>query len=172
MSRMPLRYLLVDYGVMPFAFNALLNAGIAWVLFRGLPTVPLWGPQSVGGDALATAFLLPAIACLIVTPLVRRDVRQGRQSRVNAPSGLGATLARLTPSARKRSLIAGLIGLSVAGPLSVGVLLALGIRSLELNSFLVWKALSTGLLAAACVPSFAAAALRDDHPVERGNTNR
>src|SRR5262245_56323764 len=72
------RFLWLEQGVIPCVFNFALNAAIAWALFRSLPAVPLWGQSSVGGDLLATAFLLPFLTCLIVSALVARDVRAGK----------------------------------------------------------------------------------------------
>src|SRR5260370_7320498 len=63
------RYMLLDNGVGPFVINFLINAVIAWLLFRHATHVPLWGQSSIAGDTIATSFLLPLITCLIVTPI-------------------------------------------------------------------------------------------------------
>ena len=67
-------------------FNFLLNGAIAWLLFRSLERVPLWGQQSIAGDTIGTCFFLPFFTALIVTPLVRRRVRAGSV----APLGVDA----------------------------------------------------------------------------------
>lgn len=155
------RYLLVDYGIVPVVFNVLLNAGLAWLFFRNLSDVPLWGPQSLALDAVFTCFLLPCIACLIVTPLVRGDVRRGRVPREPGTTGLAAWFAARSSSARKRSVFFGLAGLALAAPVTVALLALTARDGMILTNFVLFKGLFAGALAAIFVPLIAAAALRD-----------
>lgn len=71
------RFLLVDQGVVPTVFNLLLNGTIAWLLFRSVSIVPLWGQSGIATDLLVTAFLLPFLTCVIVSRLVAHRVRDG-----------------------------------------------------------------------------------------------
>ena len=71
------RYLLLDQGVGAGIVNLLLNAAIAWLLFRGVASVPMWGQQSIGGDTIGTAFVLPFLSTLIASAVVRSQVRAG-----------------------------------------------------------------------------------------------
>ncbi len=66
MSRAQRRYLLFEQGVGAAVFNFLLNAAIAWLIFRGADVVPLWGQQSIAGDTIGTSVILPFLTCLIV----------------------------------------------------------------------------------------------------------
>ena len=95
---------------------------------------------------------------------MRGDVRRGGQSRLTTPGGAGSRLAGWTPSARRRSLIAGTIGLLLAAPATLGVLVACGVTAFDLKAFILFKGLFAGGLAAAVVPLLAAAALRDGPP--------
>src|SRR5205823_4376911 len=72
------RYLLLEQGVGAAVFNFVLNAAIAWAMFRSVDVVPLWGQQSIMGDTIGTCFLLPLLTCLIVTRLVRGHMRAGK----------------------------------------------------------------------------------------------
>src|SRR5438445_470757 len=72
------RYLLLEQGVGAAGFNFLLNAAIAWLMFRGADVVPLWGQQSIAGDTIGTSVILPFLTCLIATRLVRGHVRSGK----------------------------------------------------------------------------------------------
>jgi len=58
------RYLLLEQGVGAAGFNFLLNAAIAWLMFRGADVVPLWGQQSIAGDTIGTSIILPFLTCL------------------------------------------------------------------------------------------------------------
>jgi len=153
------RFLILEHGVVGFAINVVINFAIAWAMFRGAETVPLWGEQSIGGDTLGTSFFLPAITCLIVTPLVRGAVRKGA-----APAFSGALAGWLRPFQLRvplRALALGLASVALAGGLAVALLTVLGVEALGLGAFLGWKALYAGALAAFVQPAIALLALAD-----------
>ena len=68
MSPGHLRFLLLEQGIGSAVVNFLLNGAIAWLVFRGVAQVPLWGQQSIAGDTIGTCFFLPFLTTLIVTP--------------------------------------------------------------------------------------------------------
>lgn len=153
------RFLLIHQSVVPFAINVVLNGLIGWAMFRGVETIPFWGASSVGGDTLGTSFFLPAITCLIVTPLVRGQVRKGA-----APAVTGTLAGWLRPFQRSLGVRAVAIGLActvLAGSLAIALLSALGVGALDFGPFLGWKALYSGVLAAAVSPAIALLALAD-----------
>jgi hypothetical protein len=78
MSRQHLRFLVVEEVIGSTIVNFLLNAGIAWYLFRRAPSVPMWGASSIAVDTLVTAFVLPVLTALIATFIVRQQVRRGK----------------------------------------------------------------------------------------------
>lgn len=167
MTRSQWRYVLLDQGAIATVFNILLNGGIAWALFQKLTAVPLWGLQSIGGDTLWTCFLLPCIACLIITPLARSDVRRGKLPALTP----GPLLSKLPGSGRVRSLVFGLLATATIAPITMGVFHSLGIAELPFRDFVIFKALFAGGLAALIVPFIAAAAISDANRASLSSRN-
>jgi ribosomal protein S18 acetylase RimI-like enzyme len=153
------RFLWREHAVVGFFVNVVINGAIVWATFRGAAAIPRWGQSSVAGDLLATSFLLPAITCLIVTPLVRGAVRRGAAPAFAGalPGWLGAFRRALLP----RALLLGLVCLPLAGGLAVALLHGLGVEALALGPFIGWKALYAGVLGAGVQPAIALLALAD-----------
>ena len=153
------RFLWLHQSLVAFSINVVLNGAIGWAMFRGVERIPFWGEASIGGDTLGTSFFLPAITCLIVTPLVRGQVAKG------AVPALGGALAGwLRPFQRALLPRAALLGLAcvlLAGGAAVAGLAVLGVETLAFGPFLGWKALYAGVLAAAVQPAIALLALAD-----------
>ncbi|HEX5631907.1 MAG TPA: hypothetical protein VFX50_01725 [Gemmatimonadales bacterium] len=153
------RFLWLGQAAVAFGVNVVLNAAIGWAMFRGVATIPLWGASSIGGDTLGTSFFLPAITCLIVTPIVRGQVRKGE-----APAFEGALAGWLSPFQRSlplRAAALGLVSVPLAGGAGVALLCALGVGALDFAPFLGWKALYAGVLGACVQPAIALLALAD-----------
>jgi hypothetical protein len=155
------RYLMIDQGVGAIIATILINALIAWLLFRSLPVVPLWGQQSIAGDTIATTFFLPLFTCLIVTPLTHLAVRRGQLSRPSFRRASYPWLRWLPAGTFLRGLVLGLVVMIVVGPVSVWALAQLGVFELRFWPFVVFKALYAGALAAPVAPLIAVAALGD-----------
>jgi ribosomal protein S18 acetylase RimI-like enzyme len=156
------RFLWREHAAVAFAVNVVINAAIGWATFRGAAVIPRWGEASVAGDMLGMSFFLPAITCLIVTPLVRGAARRGA-----APALEGALPRWLHPFRRAlpvRALLLGLACVPIAGGLAVALLHGLGVESLAFAPFLGWKALYSGLLGACVQPAIALLALADAPP--------
>jgi hypothetical protein len=146
MSPGHLRFLLLEQGIGAAVVNFLLNGAIAWLLFRGVPQVPLWGQQSIAGDVVGTCFFLPLITTLIVTPLVRRRVSAGTLAALGWTRETHRPLGWLPNGTGRRALVLGIICALVVGPLSVWVLSRLDVAELALWSFIGFKAVfSAGL---------------------------
>jgi hypothetical protein len=154
------RFLALHQALVPAAINFLLNGAIAWALFRELEHVPLWGGQSnIGSDTLITCFLLPAITCLIVTPLVRAQAKKGQ-----APALSGALpgwLAAFQHALPVRAAAIGLAGTLVASAAVLGGLGVAGVETLAVTPFVTFKAFYTAALAALVTPAIALLALAD-----------
>jgi hypothetical protein len=153
------RFLCIGQSLVPFVINVVLNGAIGWAMFRNAETIPFWGESSIGADTLGTSFFLPAITCLIVTPLVRGQVRKGA-----APAFTGALAAWLHPFRRPlawRAVALGLVCVPLAGGLAIVLLSAFGVETLDFSPFLGWKALYSGVLAALVTPVIALLALAD-----------
>ncbi len=144
------RFLLVEQGVVPAVFNLVLNGAIAWLLFRKVAHVPLWGESSVGVDLLATAFLLPFLTCLIVSALVARHVRDGKVPPL--PAGQLPHTRWFERSSGARALLLGAAGV-VFGALPIVWALSLAqAQPLPSLSFVTFKAVWAALLALAITP--------------------
>jgi len=144
------RFLVVDQGAIPIVINLLLNGGIAWLLFRSVASVPLWGESSIGVDLIATAILLPFLTCVIVSPLVAAQVRSGKLSRVPSHQLPSTGWSQRPVVVRGLFLAAGCL-VFAAAPLVTALTLGQS-RPFEVNDFIAFKALWAALLAAAVTP--------------------
>jgi hypothetical protein len=153
------RFLLVDNGVGPLVVNFLINGVIAWLLFRNSARVPLWGQSSIAGDTIATSFLLPAITCLIVTPLARGRVRSGQ-----LPAAVEAAWRWIPRNMGWRALLIGLVCLLALTPLTLLVFGALGVGELTPWHFVYFKASFAAIEGAMVTPFLALWAISEAPP--------
>lgn len=151
-------YLLMEHVVGAAIVNILLNALIAWLSFRQVDVVPLWGEQSIAGDMVGTAIILPVLTCLIVSRIVAWHLRQGRISPAGW-TGNGDWLRKLPVGAFRRGLALGAVTAAIFVPLLIGALLVIGAASLKLQAFVIFKALYAGAMAAMVQPVVALWAL-------------
>jgi hypothetical protein len=159
MSSRHRRYLLLEQGVGAGVVNVVINAAIAWLMFRGAAAVPLWGQQSIGGDMIGTAFMLPFMTALIATRIVRGQVRGG-----HVPGLALATpsvLQRLPRTPAGRGAVLGAICIVVVGVPATLVLGALGVSEMAFGSFIGFKAAFAGVFGALVTPVLARLALAD-----------
>jgi hypothetical protein len=155
------RFLVVEQCVGSAVFNFLLNGAIAWLMFRALATVPLWGEQSIAGDTIGTTFFLPFFTCLIVTRIAYAQIRSGKLAATEWQRASHPVLGRLPHGIWKRSLVLGLIGVVLAAPVSLWAIRALGVESMGFWRFVAFKATFAALLAAIFTPVIALCALGD-----------
>ncbi len=150
-------FLLVHQSLVPAGFNFVINGLIAWLLFRSLDTLTLWGEHGIAGDLLITAFLLPMLTCLIVSPLITKQVRNKKLSVLS--SALQAAQGMATKALVLRALFLGVVGLIfAAAPIvwlldlveSQGVTIVLG--SLD---YALYKAVWAALMAMVITPVIA-----------------
>ena len=152
------RYLLVEQGIGAGVFNVVLNAAIAWLMFRGATTVPLWGQPSIGGDTLGTAVILPLLTTRIASRIVRGHVRAGH---VPAMAWPAAPLGRLPRGLVARGAILGAVCLVAVGIPTTQALAAADVGTMGFGGFIVFKALFAGVLATLVTPLVARLALAD-----------
>lgn len=155
MSRVHLRFLLLEQGVGSAVFNFLLNGVIAYLLFRSLERVPLWGQQSIVGDTIGTCFFLPFFTALIVTPLVRRRVQAGSVAALAWTRETHPPLGWLPTTTGKRGLVLGAACALIIGPLSVWLLSRVGVAELAFWPFVGFKATFAAALALLVTPIIA-----------------
>jgi len=157
-------WLIREQVIAPAAINFVLNAGIAWLIFRGRGVVPLWGEGGIAQDAIATLFLLPFLTCLIVTPLVRRAVGAGKVPPLDGAIGLPLVVERLPRALLARAAALGLGGVLVGAPLVLGAIAVAG-GALDVQTLVLSKGVYTGALAALIGPMIALRTLAEsrDH---------
>jgi len=146
------RFLVLEQGVGSAVFNFVLNGVIAWLLFRSLERVPLWGQQSIAGDTIGTCFFLPFFTALIVTPLVRRRIRAGSVAPLGWTRETHPSLGWLPSGTTKRALVLGVICVLAVAPLSVWALGRLGVDELGFWHFVGFKATFAAALALLVTP--------------------
>jgi hypothetical protein len=161
LSAAHLRFLALEQGVGAALFNAALNAGIAWLLFRGRPSVPLWGVESVGGDTLVTAFVLPLLTALIVTPLARGRVRGAVLPHLPWTRDTHGWLRWRPASAFRRGVLLGAVSVAAVAVPTVAALALLHPTPMTVGGFVAFKAAFAGALAALVTPVVGLWALTD-----------
>jgi hypothetical protein len=147
-------WLIREQVIGPAAINFALNAGIAWLIFRGRGVVPLWGEGGIAQDAIATLFLLPFLTCLIVTPLVRRAARDGKVPPLEASVALPGAVERLPSALLGRAAALGIGGVVAGAPIVLGAFAVAG-GSLAVPALVLAKGVYTGALAALVGPLIA-----------------
>jgi len=158
------RYLLLEQGLGAAIFNWILNAVIAWGLFRTQDEVPLWGQQSIAGDTIATSLLLPLITCLVVTPTARRHVRAGKVAALGWTRDSHAALGWLPRATVARAFALGVACMIAIAPLTLLVLTILHVAHFGLWRFIVFKASFAALEAFLVTPVIALFAIAEDAP--------
>jgi hypothetical protein len=153
------RYLVFEQGLGSIFVNLGLNAGIAWALFGGVGSVPLWGAQSIAGDTIGTCLLLPLLTTLIVSALTHRAIRTGR---LDALSAVSLPLAG-RPLAR--GVVLSLASVALVAPLAIGGFVLARTPELSFGDFVLFKATFAALLGLPITPLVAWAALADARAV-------
>lgn len=128
--------------------NWLFNAGLAWLVFRQLPRVPLFGASSIVGDTLGTALLLPLCLSLLAMPAFRSMLAR----RVVLLPQSGIRRLPLPQQPLLLGLALGLLAALTLAPLALGLLAWLEVRSMAFADFLLFKAGFAALLAALITP--------------------
>ncbi len=151
-------FLFVKQGLVPAIFNLVLNGGIAWLIMRHNDFLTLWDEGATGPDLLITGFLLAFLSCAIVTPLVTRQIRKGEVSLLRPTDANDSGLHTRSPMVRAALL--GLAGIVFGALPAIGFLAWLGAEPMTVSWFVTFKAIWTGVLAAALTPIIAWWALR------------
>jgi hypothetical protein len=134
------RFLLVEQPIAGVVLNLAINAAIAWLLFRHRDRVPLWGPESIAGDTIGTTFLLPLITCLVLTPIVRRQVRRGAVAPLAWTRETHPWLRWLPRNTLGRGAALGAVSLVAVAPATLLVLAGLGVTDWSVPRVVAFKA--------------------------------
>lgn len=155
-----IRYLGIAHVVISILINAVVCATIGLVDYRDMPLIPVWGlPKSMALDLIATSFLLPAITCMIATPLTRRDVSRGTVDRIDRPP---PWLARLPTSLPMRAFVFGIAGLITMGALLSWILSSqLAVGEVQSEKFIVAKVMFACCYGAIVTPTVAIIAMSE-----------
>jgi hypothetical protein len=166
LSRDQRRFLIINYLVVSAVLDFLIGAGIARLLYRSHPPLPLqpsWvlgaDPYSVGGDLFTTAFLLPLMTAWIVAPFAAAALRTGFVEpfkSADAP-GLIRLLAAFSPSGGGALL--GVLAMPLFALPIAWWLAGQGIEQLPYASMFWLKSLFSAALGAVLTPWIAWAAL-------------
>ncbi len=144
------RFLIVDELVGSTIVNFVVNGALAWLLFRSATSVPLFGRSSIASDTLATAFILPLLTSLIVTPLVRIQVARGLLPPL-APAAMRPT-AWARRSRLKRGAIVGAAAVALVATPVVILFALVGPAQLPITRFIWFKASFAAGLGALVTP--------------------
>lgn len=155
------RYIFAEQGLGCAVVTALINAAIAWLMLSGKTALPLWGAVSTAGDVLTTAFILPLLVCLIITLQTRRAVHSGRFPALEIPDRLLTWMPWIPSSARQRSVRLAVAGFVLVGLPTTLLLVLLHPEPMAAGTFIVFKAVFTGLFAGLLGPVVARIALAD-----------
>lgn len=130
--------------------NVVINGGIAWLLFKQLSEVPMWGEHGFGLDLIVTACILMFLLTLIVFLLHRSKVAKGKISAQawDTKKPLHRLLQGLPQTPLLIALIFGGLGLFVIAPLTLLALTVLGINTFSPMDFALFKAVWAGVIAA------------------------
>lgn len=128
--------------------NWLVNAGLAWLVFRQMSQVPFFGASSIVGDTFGTAVLLPLFVTLVATPTFRSMLAR----RVVLLPQAGIRRLPLPQQPLLLGLALGLLAALTLAPLALCLLAWLDVRAMAFSDFLLFKAGFAALLAALITP--------------------
>jgi hypothetical protein len=157
------RWIFWNAIVIAAVVNGVLSALIAWGSAASEDEIPLWAAPLVGGpstvvDSVATFFVLTFLTTIIITTVVRAEMRHERM----APIPEARALAESLPRGRvKRGALLGLICMAVLGPIAALVLVAIDYDHLSVGDFVLYKAVFGIVLGLVVTPPIALAAMGD-----------
>ena len=137
-------------------FNGMLSVVFAFIVFHGVASIPLRGPQGMAVDLIPTVFMITLVGNLIVTVLTRKRVAAGQ-----VPSLAPTSRQRLPRNALLRMLLLAVLFTAVLVPLSILALWALRIASLPFWPFVGFKVVYGAAVGALSAGIVVRAALRD-----------
>lgn len=160
------RWIVVNALIVTAAVNLILNAALASLSVSDYDSVPIWGAPlakepSVFGSALGSLFLLPLITCMVVTGLIRRDVRLDSLQPLPDLRSAHRWLAVLPATRFRRGVALGALALLALAPLLALALLLLDPAALSQGQFVAWQTTFTVALGAIVTPAIALAAMAD-----------
>ncbi len=133
-----------------FVINVVINAGIAYALFRQVEQIGPWGEKGYVMDLLITGFLLSLILGGIFVGMSRRKRDSGE---FTLSGSEGKALAWLIPyNPVLAALWLGALGMALATPHLLGIMFLLELSTLTPAGYALVKGVWAGILAAVIVP--------------------
>jgi hypothetical protein len=157
------RWLIVNAVLIAAGINAALSALIAWLSAASEDEIPLIAAPFVEGpstitDSVGTFFVLPFLTTVIITTVIRGEMRKERLRRyASAPSWVD----RLPAGRARRGAVLGLACMAVLGPIAVAVLVALDYGDIGVGEFVLYKAIFGVVLGAIVTPPIAIVAMAE-----------
>ncbi len=142
--------------------NAIISALFAWLFFRGVDVIPLWGAMGMAVDLIPTVFMITLATSLIATGMTRKKVRGGAilalpGSRSNYP------FIRSWPSnIVLRSLMLAFMAAVIMVPPSIGAMMALSVTEMAFPPFVIFKVVYGAIVTTLVAPGILMAALTDE----------
>lgn len=156
------RYLLIAQTAIPVLFNITIPLLLGWLTFRTQPAVATWAfDKGAVADFIGTCYFLPAITCLITTPIVRRHVASGVVSGLPSEK-IPGLLMFYRGGLIWRATKWGVTGLSLFAMPVVGTFTLLADETIPTVTFLVVKITFAVLLGCVVTPIIALVALTDN----------
>lgn len=161
------KYMLVGQVIVPFFINIAVNVVIGTLVYWGQSSVTTWTwNKGAAADSIGTCFFLPFITCLIATPIVRLQSKNGTAPRVSH-----LEVPRWTKLMSRRSLIraaqCGIIGILFLAASVYAAYCALAPESIETVRFITMKALFAGAMGILATPLIAFVAMCDEPALSR-----
>jgi hypothetical protein len=158
------RWIVINAILVTALINAVLNGLIAWATAAGRSRIPLWSTPLLGGpstvtDTVGTLFILPLTTTLILTAVVRLELRRGRLEPLRCRGGLETLRLCLPPNSLARGAALGALCLVVLAPLAVAVVLAADFGDISTRAFVVYKVIFGVVLGLLVTPLIAVLAI-------------
>lgn len=130
------KYIIVDQCLIPVCINFVLNGAIGWMVFSSVQHLPMWGDPSIGGDILATAFLLPFLVTVIASYFIKKQIKNDEAPKLDFK--LSNWWINIRPA--KFGAILGLACIVFCAIPMVWVLMLGGVEMIPVDSFILYKA--------------------------------
>lgn len=133
--------------------NCAINGTLAWFLLSGNESLQWWGPHGFAKDMMVTAVLLTFIVSLIMIMMHRKKVGSGKLPALQLDNSrrLHVLIARMPQSVIASALIFVAIALLLFLPIVFVLFSVLGIESLSVLHYALFKGAWAGTLAAVMV---------------------
>jgi hypothetical protein len=156
------RYLMIAQTAIPIVFNVVIPLALGWLTYRKQPVIVTWAmDKGAVADFIGTCYLLPAVTCLIATPIVRRHVANGIVRRVPA-ANVPRWLLIFRGGLIWRAVKWGLATLTVLSmPVVITFVLLTG-ETIPTTRFLIVKVLFAVVLGCIVTPLISLVALTDE----------